>query len=119
MFFIAYAFKGQVHVLIYRTGENCKSLVLQDKFIIEIFLSPDSHSHPSIMRKFCTRSMFADIMFKEKSQSLSQTKNIRKGVFLNINCLQFIVNIIFRSVLISFYGFFKNSLTFFIFSKFL
>ena len=27
-------------MLIYRTGENCKSLVLQDKCNIEIFLSP-------------------------------------------------------------------------------
>ena len=62
VFFIAYAFKGQVHVLINRTCENCKSLVLQDKCNIEIFLSPDSHSHPSIMRKFCTRFMFADIL---------------------------------------------------------
>ena len=39
MFFIAYTFKGQVHVFIYRTSENCKSLVLQDKCNIEIFLS--------------------------------------------------------------------------------
>ena len=117
-FFIAYTFKGQVHVLIYRTCENCKPLVLQDKCNIEIFLSPDSHFHPSIMRKFCTRIMFADIMFKEKSQSLSQTKNSRKGVFLNINCLQFIENIIFRRVL-TIYGVLKNSLTFFIFSEFL
>ena len=40
MFFIAYAFKGQVHVLVYRTSENCKSLILQDKCNIEILLSP-------------------------------------------------------------------------------
>ena len=39
MFFSAYAFKGQVCVC--RTSENCKSLVLQDKCNIEIFLSPD------------------------------------------------------------------------------
>ena len=40
VFFIARALKGQVHVLIYRTSENCKSLVLQDMCNIEIFLSP-------------------------------------------------------------------------------
>ena len=43
LFFIAYAFKGQVHVLIYRTSENCKSLVLQDKCNIELFLYPDTN----------------------------------------------------------------------------
>ena len=41
MFFIAYAFKGQVHVFACRTSENCKSLVLQDKCNIEIFLSAE------------------------------------------------------------------------------
>ena len=35
MFFIAYPFKAQVHV--FGTSENCKSLVLQDKYNIEIF----------------------------------------------------------------------------------
>ena len=30
-----------MHVLIYRTSENCKSLLQQDKCNIEIFLSPD------------------------------------------------------------------------------
>ena len=39
MFFIAYAFKGQEHVI---TSENCKSLVLQAKCNIEIFLSPEN-----------------------------------------------------------------------------
>ena len=34
MFFIAYTLKGQVHVF------ACKSLVLQDRCNIEIFLSP-------------------------------------------------------------------------------
>ena len=39
MFFIAYTLKGQVHVF---TGhvKNCKSLILQDKCNIEMFLSP-------------------------------------------------------------------------------
>ena len=51
MFFIAYTFEGQVHVFAgrvkiashssCRTSENCKSLVLQDKYNIEIFLSPE------------------------------------------------------------------------------
>ena len=40
VYFIAFAFKGQVHVFIYRTSENCNSLVLLDKCNIEIFLSP-------------------------------------------------------------------------------
>ena len=43
MFFIAYTFKGQVHVFVGRVKivrENCKSLVLQDKRNFEIFLSP-------------------------------------------------------------------------------
>ena len=40
MFFIAYAFKGQVHV--FAGSGNCKSLVLQDKYNIEIFLTPGS-----------------------------------------------------------------------------
>ena len=39
MFFIAHTFEGQVHVFA-RTSENCKSLILQDKYNIEIFLSP-------------------------------------------------------------------------------
>ena len=39
MFFIAYTFKGQVHVFC-RMSENCKSIVLQDKCNIEIVLSP-------------------------------------------------------------------------------
>ena len=39
MLFIAHAFKGQVHVSAGRE-KNCKSLVLQDKCNIEIFLSP-------------------------------------------------------------------------------
>ena len=39
MFIIAYAFKGQVHAFAGQI-KNCKSLVLQDKFNIEIFLSP-------------------------------------------------------------------------------
>ena len=38
MFIIAYAFKGQVHAFAERV--NCKSLILQDKSNIEIFLSP-------------------------------------------------------------------------------
>ena len=38
MFFIAYALKGQVQVFAGRV-KNCKSLVLQDKCNIEIFLS--------------------------------------------------------------------------------
>ena len=33
--FIPYGFKGQAHVSIYRTSENCKSLVLQDRCNIE------------------------------------------------------------------------------------
>ena len=41
MFFIAYAFNGQVHVFVGRVNQYCKSLVLQDKCNIEIFLSPD------------------------------------------------------------------------------
>ena len=45
VFFIAYAFKGQVYVLIYRTSEIYKSLVLQDKCNIKIFLSPEMASH--------------------------------------------------------------------------
>ena len=39
MLFIAYAFKGQVHVFTERVG-NYKSLILLDKCNIEIFLSP-------------------------------------------------------------------------------
>ena len=39
--------------------------------------------------------MLVDLFFEEKTQ----TKNIRKGMFLNISCLQFIENIIFRSIL--------------------
>ena len=39
MFFIAYIFKGQVCVC--KASENCKSLILQDKCNIEIFLSPE------------------------------------------------------------------------------
>ena len=49
MFFIAYTFKGQVHVFAGRVkilSENCKSLVLQDKRNFEIFLAP-------CMQKFC------------------------------------------------------------------
>ena len=42
MSFIAYAFKGQVHVFAGRVKIFCKSLVLQDKCYIEIFLSPAS-----------------------------------------------------------------------------
>ena len=43
MFFIAYSFKGQVHVFAGRKmyDENCKSPVLEDKCNIKIFLSPD------------------------------------------------------------------------------
>ena len=44
MFFIAYAFKGPVHVFC-RKNENCKSLVLQYKCNIEIFLSPVLKCH--------------------------------------------------------------------------
>ena len=38
MFFIVYAFKGQVHVFAGQV-KSCKSLVLQDKSDIELFLS--------------------------------------------------------------------------------
>ena len=38
MFFIAYTFKGQVHVFARRV--KIVSLVLQDKYNIEIFFSP-------------------------------------------------------------------------------
>ena len=44
MFFIAYTFKGQVHVF-----ERCKSLILQDMCNIEIFLSPDITSYFSLV----------------------------------------------------------------------
>ena len=47
MFFIAYAFKGHVHVFC-RTSESCKSLILQDKCNIEIFLSPETQIKLSI-----------------------------------------------------------------------
>ena len=40
MFFNAYIFKRQVHVFAGPVTENWKSLVLQDKCNIEIFLSP-------------------------------------------------------------------------------
>ena len=40
MIFIAYTFKGQVHVFAGRV-KIVKSLVLQDKYNIEIFLSPE------------------------------------------------------------------------------
>ena len=41
MFFVAYAFKGQVaSACVCRASENCKSLVLQDKCSIEVFLFP-------------------------------------------------------------------------------
>ena len=40
MFFIAYDFK-RTSACVCRTSENCKSLVLQDKCNIEIFLSSD------------------------------------------------------------------------------
>ena len=54
------------------------------------------------------------LAFKEKSQ----TKNIRKEMFLNISRLQFIENINFRSLLTIKFLEKKNSLTFFsIFSK--
>ena len=43
MFFIVYALNGQVHVFVGRVNQYCKSLVLQDKCNIEIFLSPDVH----------------------------------------------------------------------------
>ena len=39
MFFIAYTFRTSACVC--RTSENCKSIVLQDKCNIEIFLSPE------------------------------------------------------------------------------
>ena len=42
MFFIAYTFKGQVHV--FAGQANCKSLGLQDECNIEIFLSPTPSS---------------------------------------------------------------------------
>ena len=38
MVFTAYAFKGQVPSCVYKTSENCKSLVLQDKCNFEIFV---------------------------------------------------------------------------------
>ena len=45
LFFIAYALKGlRASACVCRTSENCKSLVLQDKCNIEIFLSP-GHMH--------------------------------------------------------------------------
>ena len=44
MFFIAYAFKGQVHDCVCRTSD-CKSLVLQDKCNIEIFFVPSDVSY--------------------------------------------------------------------------
>ena len=45
MFIIAYTFKEQVHVFS-GLSENCKSLILQDKYNIEIFLSP---AYPSFL----------------------------------------------------------------------
>ena len=49
MFLISYAFKGQVHDCVCRKSVNCKSLVLQDKCNIEIFLSPAwGHVFPRI-----------------------------------------------------------------------
>ena len=45
--------------------------------------------------------MFADLIFKEKSKNM----NIRKGMFLNINCLHFVENITSKSLLASnFFG---------------
>ena len=73
--------------------------------------------------------MRSGLIFKEKSQTI----NIRKGMFLNKNCLQFMLGNIPSLILLAIYGkpeasllaiFWKFlkfpdfSMTFFIFSKF-
>ena len=73
--------------------------------------------------------MRSDLIFKEKSQTI----NTRKGIFLNINCLQIMLGNIPSLILLAIYGkpeasklaiflnFFKFpdfSMTFFLFSKF-
>ena len=44
--------------------------------------------------------MRSDLIFKEKSQTI----NIRKGMFLNINCLQFMLGNIPSLILLAIYG---------------
>ena len=44
--------------------------------------------------------MHSDLIFKEKSQTI----NIRKGMFLNINCLQFMLGNIPSLTLLAIYG---------------
>ena len=43
--------------------------------------------------------MRSDLIFKEKSQTI----NIRKGMFLNINCLQFMLGNISSLILLAIY----------------
>ena len=52
MFFNAYDFKGQTCACVCRTSENRKSLVLQDRCNIEIFLSSASLIIDSYMSKW-------------------------------------------------------------------
>ena len=44
--------------------------------------------------------MRSDLIFKEKSQTI----NIRKGMFLNINCLKFMLGNIPSLILLAIYG---------------
>ena len=44
--------------------------------------------------------MRSDLIFKEKSQTI----NIRKGMFLNINCLQFMLGNIPSLIFLAIYG---------------
>ena len=52
------------------------------------------------LENFVQIFMHSDLFFKEKSQTI----NIRKGMFLNINCLQFMLGNIPSLILLAIYG---------------
>ena len=52
------------------------------------------------LENFVQIFMCSDLIFKEKSQTI----NIRKGMFLNINCLQFMLRNIPSLILLAIYG---------------
>ena len=64
-----------------------------DRSILAIFIHRQ-------LENFVQIFMHSDLIFKEKSQTI----NIRKGMFLNINCLQFMLGNIPSLILLAIYG---------------
>ena len=91
------------------TPQGCHSIIISEfpDFSLTFYCFPDPFGRPilaifihRLFEDFAQIFELADLIFKEKSSTI----NIRKGMFLNINCLQFMFRNIPFLILFANYG---------------